>query len=399
MKNKKRELAIITTIVEEWGGSEELWARSVPYLLDHGFKITIYKNSINRTHPEFDKLLRLGVRLIDLKGIKVPAVSLFLSRVMSKIHRISGVRLWSDSYDVRSNLSYLFYKSRPDAVIISQGINFDGLGLGYVCMDMRIPYVLVAQKAVDFFWPDAEHRSAMRNVYQQAAGCFFISRHNRILTEEQFGTRLPNAEIIFNPVKIDRVKIPMPSSVGGYRLACIGRYFLLDKGQDMLIRILAMPKWKERPVIVSFIGSGSDRICLEELAALLEVKSIEFLGHKEDISQLWKYYHALILPSRSEGMPLVLMEAMACGRASIVTAIAGNSELVTEGVTGFTGHANEISLDEAMERAWAARTEWDTLGDNALDFISRNVPVCPEKEFADSVNSLFSNETSSVHTL
>lgn len=393
MKNKKRELAIITTILEDWGGSEELWARSVPYLTDHGFNITIYKNKINRSNPGFEKLLKLGIRLVDLDKIKVPALALFLGRVKNRFLRITGVRLWADSYDVRSNLSYNFYLSRPDAVIISQGINFDGLGMGYICMDMKIPYILIAQKAVDFFWPDLEHRSSMRTVYQHAATCFFISRHNRILTEEQFGTRLTNAETIFNPVKMERVKIPMPSTVDGFRLACIGRYFLLDKGQDMLIRVMAMPKWKERPVTVSFIGAGNDRVCLEELAALLEVKNIEFAGHISDINQVWQTYHALILPSRSEGMPLVLLEAMACGRASIVTAIAGNVELITDGINGFSGHANETSLDEAMERAWARRADWDMLGDNALDFIKENVPACPEQEFAGSVNRLFSHET------
>jgi glycosyltransferase involved in cell wall biosynthesis len=270
-------------------------------------------------------------------------------------------------------------------VIISQGINFDGLGLAYNCAQLGLPYVLIAQKAVDFYWPYHAGRAAMRDIYLKAAWSYFVSNRNKKLTEEQFGICLPKSEVIYNPVKVSRQILPMPGTKQGFKLACIGRYFLLDKGQDILIRIMAQPKWKARPIVISFIGSGIDKEGLIEMAALLGLENIRFLDFVEDIEELWKNYHALILPARSEGLPLVLLEAMACGRTAIVSTAGGNGEVITDGVNGFIGYANENDFDMAMERAWEARAEWEVMGKRAYAFIEENIPIPPEKKFAESL--------------
>src|SRR5690606_8461020 len=91
-------------------------------------------------------------------------------------------------------------KYQPKMVLVSQGVNFDGLGYAYGCMELNIPYTIVSHNAVDFYWPPAPHRNEMRNVMLGARRCFFVSQHNKRLTEEQFGVRLANSEVIFNPV-------------------------------------------------------------------------------------------------------------------------------------------------------------------------------------------------------
>src|SRR5690606_388114 len=104
---------------------------------------------------------------------------------------------------------------------------------------------------------------------------------------------------------------------------------------------------------------------------------------------------ALVLPSRSEGLPLALTEAMALGRMAIVTNAGGNTEVVEEGITGFIGEANFASLDEALERAWERRHDGEELGKNANTFINENIPPLPEKNFAELLKQL-SNEKRTV---
>src|SRR5690606_26036107 len=128
---------------------------------------------------------------------------------------------------------------------------------------------------------------------------FRSSAHNLKLTEEQFGVRLNNSRIVINPIKIKREVIPYPPTKQGFRLACIGRYFLIDKGQDILIKILSQEKWRERSIHVSFYGDGVDLINIQELIDLLEVANITIEKKNESIEDLWKSYHALIVPSRS----------------------------------------------------------------------------------------------------
>jgi glycosyltransferase involved in cell wall biosynthesis len=389
MAETNKQILIISSCHEDWGGSEELWARTIPYFQLAGYGITVFKIRLNTQHKKYVELAKQGVVLENLESefgllnsIKKP--SLLLTKVFKRVLKMvkpDNTPYASDNYWVKKKLE----KINPQFAIISQGINFDGLSLAYACLQLNIPYVLIAQKAVDFYWPTPFERPVMRKVYQQASWSYFVSKHNKQLTEEQFGIRLPKSEVIYNPVKVKRHITPMPSTEDGYKLACIGRYFLLDKGQDILIRIMAQAKWRERPITVSFIGSGTDKEALVEMIALLGVNNVRFLDHVDDIAKLWETYHALILPSRSEGLPLVLLEAMAVGRTAIISAAGGNAEVIIDGVNGFIGQANEVDFDNAMERAWNKREEWGAMGKLAHAFINENVPLQPEKDLVNSI--------------
>lgn len=271
---------------------------------------------------------------------------------------------------------------------MAQGINFDGLAYARLCISLQVPYVIISQKAVEFYWPLPGDRAGMIQAFTHARQCIFVCRHNQLLTEEQFGIRLSNARIIYNPVRLRSEPLPYPSTEGGYRLACIGRFFLLDKGQDLLLRILSQKKWRERPIQVSFIGKGIDEEGLRAMAGLLQLTNVTFIGHVEDGPAVWQDHHALILPSRGEGLPLVVLEAMAAGRPSIVTTAGGSREVLEEGVTGFIGEASQDSFDQAMEAAWQQRDRWESMGKKAYGSIMNQVPESPETGFANYLTTL-----------
>jgi len=182
---------------------------------------------------------------------------------------------------------------RPDLVIISQGDNYDGLHFGYLCRKLRIPYALVSQKAADHFWPPDKSRQYRRNIFEGAVKCFFVSQHNRRLTEDQIGANLANAAVIRNPYLVPAdSSFPWPD-VGDdcLRLACVARLYLLDKGQDILLRVLAREKWKGRGLHVSFFGRGLNAESLADLAARLRVRNVSFEGQTTDVPSIWKEHH------------------------------------------------------------------------------------------------------------
>ncbi len=389
-----KKVAVVSSIGMAWGGSEELWARGVYRLLQMGHEITVVKSRIDESHPAFKSLAKAGARLHALlpdDGRVVRLAKRVCWKIRHKFFREEASDLPFVSNQAVGNFGRLLRRMKPSLVIISQGINFDGLGYAYHCFRQGIPYVVIAQKAVDFYWPSAGERSLMRSVLQRAALCLFVSRHNLRLTEEQFGARLPNAELIANPVNV-AAPMPFPSFENGFRLACVGRLMILDKGQDILLRILSQPKWKERPVSVSFIGSGEDEQGLKELAELLNVQCIEFQGQVDDIEKVWLDHHALILPSRSEGLPLAMLEAMAAGRPVIVSRAGGNSELLLESATGFSGEANEEAFDGAMERAWKQRHQWAEMGVRASTYLTEHLPQSPETHFANTIHHLLAKQ-------
>jgi glycosyltransferase involved in cell wall biosynthesis len=104
---------------------------------------------------------------------------------------------------------------------------------------------------------------------------------------------------------------------------------------------------------------------------------------------IWASHHALVLPSRYEGLPLSLVEAMLCGRPSIVTNVSGNTELLEDNVTGFVAAAPTASfVDEALERAWNRRADWPAIGAAAAHQVRERVPPDPAGVFADELLAL-----------
>jgi glycosyltransferase involved in cell wall biosynthesis len=379
---KKRSISIITACTDDWGGSEELWGRSVPFFIAKGYQVIVYKSNVNENHPEFVKLAAQGVLFRNIVGLK-PFLIRNLVKVVDKVKAKAGMNTFKTPW--AKSLTAFLKNDEPIFAIISQGINFDGLDHADVCRLLDIPYILIAQKAVDFYWPSYGDRSVMTQIIQKAKAFYFVSKHNLRLTEEQFGTRLTNGHIIFNPLKIGRIQ-PYPSIDKGFKLACVGRLFLLDKGQDILLRIMNEQKWRDRPVSITFIGSGIDEQGLKDMAALLRVKNVSFAGHVKDMDAMWRDYHALILASRSEGLPLSMVEAMAAGRIAIISKAGGNTELIKEGETAFSGYPYEETFDEAMERAWQQRDKWEAMGKQAARDIKAVVPASPEKEFVAHVS-------------
>lgn len=390
--NNIKTIAIITCCGDDWGGSEELWARSIPTLQDKGYAVIVYKGRIKYDHPRFSEMKEWGVQLKELEAPPLtppPPPEAFSAKLLRKaglMHIPPPVA--PKVFTFYDRLRLYLEEDQPDLLVVAQGINFDGLGYAQIALDLHIPYTLICQKAVEFYWPAAADRPWMEKTLREARQIIFVSRQNQLLTEEQFGIRLPNARIIYNPVKVSGQPLPYPSTEKGFRLACIGRLFILDKGQDILLSILDQPIWRERPLHVSFIGKGIDEEGLRSMAALLDLTNVTFTGQVEDIEALWADYHALVLPSRSEGLALVILEAMAAGRTIIATRAGGTEEVVQEGITGFIGDANRTSFEQALEKAWNHRSEWEYMGKAASAYVRSNIPPDPEIDFAHCLITL-----------
>ncbi|MFN2482779.1 MAG: glycosyltransferase family 4 protein [Pyrinomonadaceae bacterium] len=362
-----RRFAFVSTCPETWGGSEELWAGAAAVLAERGHRVSAFKTAVDEAHPRIQLLKSLSCTVRNLRRPPLPQPLVTRSHLLSLAAHLTA--------------------RRPDLVVVSQGDNYDGLHFGYLCQKLRLPYTLISQKATDHFWPQDRSRKYRRGVFAGAARCFFVSEHNRRLTEDQNGATLTNASVVRNPYLVAADQpLPWPGGEGGgLRLACVARLYLLDKGQDILLRVLAREKWKGRSLHVSFFGRGINREGLADLCARLGVRNASFEGQTDDVPGIWKRHHALVLPSRSEGLPLSLVEAMMCGRPAVVTKVGGNAEVVEDGVTGFLAAPAEDSIDAALEEAWGRRAELREMRRLAAERIRTLVPADPAGEFADAL--------------
>ena len=371
-----------------WGGSEELWAAAAVALAEDGHRVYALKGNLDTKQRSIRRLRELKCRVADFARIP------FLPRACHWLLSLLSYPLTLLNRVIQLGFRLAFCRS--DLIVLSQGGNCDGLLLANVCRFLEKPYVIVSQKAGDIYWPLDMRRDRMRAVYEEAEWCYFVSEHNRRLTEEQIGARLRKASVVRNPFLVPwERRDDWPSQEQGIRLACVGRLYVAEKGQDMLIRVLARPKWRNRPLSVTFFGSGEQRVGLERMAEFYGVTNVAFAGFVDDVAAIWNDHHGLILPTRCEGLPLVVVEAMLSGRVVIATDVAGNREVVANGRTGFLAATpTEDAIDEALERAWQRRGEWQAIGAAATDEIRNLVPQDPGREFAALLERVAENAVS-----
>lgn len=141
------------------------------------------------------------------------------------------------------------------------------------------------------------------------------------------------------------------------------------KGHSVFVEAFAQIASRFPEVKAVFIGDGSLRSPLEAMVQERELQErILFLGVRNDIAELLHGIDLFVLPSRpGEGLPNVLLEAMACKKAVIATNVGGVPELVRSGVNGYvvsTGDARALAA--ALEKVLADRQHLQQLEENAL---------------------------------
>lgn len=372
--------AVLSSGPEPWGGSEEMWWRAAMELRRRGHEVDALKTNVDDAHPRTRALREAGCSVRDLERARLHRATAAATAVLPAGFGIDRKRRQMIAAAIA------LAARRPGFAIVSQGQNFDGGHLALVCDWLRIPFLLVAQKASETHWPSDWTRPALQRVFGRARRCVFVSEHNLELTRHQVGLALERAVLMRNPLVVAAdARTPWPDAPdGAVRLACVARLFAAEKGQDLLLRALALARWRERPVHVSFFGDGVNREALAGMARQLELTNVTFEGQVPDVAAVWRDHHALVLPSRAEGSPLSVIEAMACGRVPVVTAVGGSTELVDDGVTGFVAEAPTVdALDGALERAWQARADWPAIGAEAARRIGELVPDEPASPLAE----------------
>jgi glycosyltransferase involved in cell wall biosynthesis len=119
------------------------------------------------------------------------------------------------------------------------------------------------------------------------------------------------------------------------------------KGQAELIDALA--RLESRDAVVLLAGKdleqggayGDELLARAEAAGVAD--RVAFLGYREDAPSILAAADVLVLPSRDEGLPLVVLEAMATGRPVVATSVGGTPELIVDGETGLLVPSGDVA--------------------------------------------------------
>ena len=205
----------------------------------------------------------------------------------------------------------------------------------------------------------------------------------------------PKISVVRCGVPLNQLK-PGKAVRSGDRILCVGR-LSPEKGQAGLLDVFAAVRERIGDVRLELIGSGPDESTLRARTASLGIEgAVTFLGRRSESETLAAIANAdiLVVASFMEGLPIVLMEAMALGTAVIAPRLAGIPELVEDEHTGllFTP-SNWRELELAIERLLTDEGLRARVVKHARDLIAKEFDTA---QSAKALKTLFAREIASV---
>jgi glycosyltransferase involved in cell wall biosynthesis len=149
---------------------------------------------------------------------------------------------------------------------------------------------------------------------------------------------LPDIHIIPNSVDIERYR-PLCGTAGEgeqrtHTVVCISK-LRYEKGIDVLLQAWHLVQQQMPEARLIIVGSGPLHQTLTHMAQALSITgSVEFAGLHSDVPAQLHRGAIAVLPSRWEGMPSAVLEAMACGLPCVATRVSGSEDIIQPGVNG-----------------------------------------------------------------
>lgn len=163
--------------------------------------------------------------------------------------------------------------------------------------------------------------------YKNSDKSVVASMHNKYYLEKKYG--ITNIQVMRNFIDTDTFR---DLNIERYtqKILFVGRLNSV-KNLFNLITAISKTSWQ-----LDIYGNGEQRESLEQYAKKLRAKvSFKGIVPNVQLAEIYNRYRYFILPSRHEGMPKTLLEAMACGCICIGTDVEGINEVIEDQVTGY----------------------------------------------------------------
>jgi len=168
----------------------------------------------------------------------------------------------------------------------------------------------------------------------------------------------PTRDVVFarNPVREMGTELrEHPADGDRFQLLCVGR-LSRQKGQDILLRALALVRADLPPMTLALVGTGPEEASLREACTRLGLDDVvEFIGYTSEPAAYFRAADCLVLPSRWEGFGVVLVEALQTGLPLLAADCDfGPADVITDARIGeLVAPNDEQALAEGLKRAAA----------------------------------------------
>lgn len=313
--NEPRSIALAITELET-GGAERALTQLAIGLHRRGWRVRVDAIA-PRPEPPRDSLV------MALEEAEIPVHFLgYRSGLFMPLAVPMVVRRWASAWQ----------EWKPD--VVQSFLFHANVTAPWAARQAKVPKVCTGIRVADpRRWRHAVERLSLR--WADKAVCVSESVANFCRSTAWFPaaklTTVPNGIDIerfqnANPADLESLGVPS----GRHVLTCVGR---LDaqKGLDWLLHLLPELFAREENVDLLLVGQGPQEWHLRQIATSLGItKRVHFAGWQSDVPGILKASTMLLLPSRWEGMPNVLLEAMASGLPVVATRVEGVNEVLGE---------------------------------------------------------------------
>lgn len=312
-----------------------------------GFQIDLISTSLpgNGSFYTYDPLVT-----VHYAGVQSSSGTL-LSGIDVNIRRIMALRA-------------IFKKLKPD-IVVSFLTEINCVTL-LSATSTGIP-VIVSERSDPYYYPEVRLWRIMRRLV------YPLSRMLVCQTSHAAGffPYLSRKTVIYNPVNI--AESAAPALVRDSYILGVGRHSA-EKGFDLLIEAHALACRQAPNLKLVLAGDGPDTEKLMALSKRLGTEAgVVFVGAQKDLVSYYKHAFAFVLPSRFEGMPNALLEAMAYGCPVIVTPqFKAAREIVEDGKSGII--LKRVTAEEMANSIlclYGNLEQRDALGVSAMENSSR----------------------------
>lgn len=258
----------------------------------------------------------------------------------------------------RKTLYYFFYFA--EAVLVGRWMERNGLAHAHVHYAANVGLILARifpatvsftfHGSGEFYDPEGTFlaEKIRHSLFSCAISYYGRSQLMRISGPEQWD------KLEITPLGVDTALFAPPPArppAPPVQVLCVGR-LSAEKGHRVLLSAFARVAARGRDARLRFVGNGPERHALEALARELGLsEAVVFEGalNPTELRRVYSQSHIMVLPSFAEGIPVVLMEAMAMQLPCVATQITGIPELIENGVSGLLVPASsDGELAEAM---------------------------------------------------
>lgn len=174
----------------------------------------------------------------------------------------------------------------------------------------------------------------------------------------------------------------------------------LNKNKNQIMVLKALEKIKNHKYCYLVCGKGPLREKLEDYTKNNHLENqVRFLGYRNDLGHILQLADLFVMPSKREGMPTAVMEAMKYKLPVVGTNIRGNNELIADGETGYLVPLNDDQkMTEKIEKIMEDSLLREKLGENALkkmqNYSREIVKQEMEKNYKEVISSWFERKRS-----